>query len=214
MEPTASGPPLAPLRIRRRERAAIEIARCFSSVFNPFVTALALFVVIAHATTTTAASFWALLALATAFTSLAPIAYVYWLYATGRISDLDMSIRAERERVLFVFVLFYALGTLATWLAHSPPLMVASLAGYTVAALLVAIITRGWKISMHALGVTAPLVVLVYLYGAQPLPFFILIPLVDWSRVKLRKHTPLQVVAGTALGACSVLVFFRLFRLI
>ena len=63
------------------------------------MTALALFVVIAHATTTTLVGFWQLLGIALCFTSLAPLGYVLWLYATGRISDLDMSIRAERERV-------------------------------------------------------------------------------------------------------------------
>jgi membrane-associated phospholipid phosphatase len=75
-------------------------------------------------------------------------------------------------------------------------------------------ITRYWKISTHALGVAAPLVVLIYLYRLQPLPFLILIPIVCWSRVWLRAHTVLQVVAGTALGIASVLVFFRIFKLI
>jgi len=35
---------------------------------------------------------------------------------------------------------------------------------------------------------------------------WMLIPLVGWSRVWLRAHTVLQVVAGIALGAISVLV--------
>jgi membrane-associated phospholipid phosphatase len=37
---------------------------------------------------------------------------------------------------------------------------------------------------------------------------------VGWSRVYLRAHTALQVVAGTALGIASVLIFFRIFKLI
>jgi membrane-associated phospholipid phosphatase len=99
-------------------------------------------------------------------------------------------------------------------LIHAPALLVASMAGYTAAALVVQYITRYWKISTHALGITAPLVVLIYLYGEQPLPFLVLIPIVAWSRVWLRAHTTLQVLAGIALGATSVLVFFRIFRLI
>jgi membrane-associated phospholipid phosphatase len=54
----------------------------------------------------------------------------------------------------------------------------------------------------------------VYLSGLQPVPFLVLSPLVGWSRVWLRAHTVWQVVAGTALGAFSVLFFFRVFHLI
>ncbi len=61
-------------------------------------------------------------------------------------------------------------------------------------------------------GITAPLVALTYLYGWDPLPFLILIPLVGWSRVYLKAHTIAQVCAGTLLGAVSVVLFFRIFR--
>jgi membrane-associated phospholipid phosphatase len=198
----------------RRRRVLTDVARIFSTVCNPFLTALALFVIIAHQEARNISGFWYLLFTTTFFTSIGPMLYVLWLYATDRIADLDMSVRGERERVFGIFVLFYACGTLVLHLIHAPPLVVASMAGYTAAALVVQYITRYWKISTHALGITAPLVVLIYLYGEQPLPFLVLIPLVGWSRVWLRAHTLLQVVAGVALGASSVLVFFKIFRLI
>jgi membrane-associated phospholipid phosphatase len=125
-----------------------------------------------------------------------------------------MSVRSERERVFGIFVIFYAMGTLVLWLLHAPALLTASMAGYTGASLVTQYITRYWKISTHALGISAPLVVMIYLYGLQPLPFLVLIPIVGWSRVWLRAHTVLQVIAGTALGGLSVLVCFRLFKLI
>jgi membrane-associated phospholipid phosphatase len=93
-------------------------------------------------------------------------------------------------------------------------MLVASMAGYKAAAFVVQSITRFWKISTHALGITAPLVALVVLYGQQPLPFAVLIPLVGWSRVYLKAHTTLQVIAGTLLGFISVYVFFRLFHVV
>jgi membrane-associated phospholipid phosphatase len=214
MEPIAAAPRATPLRTSRRRRVLTDLARIFSTIFNPFLTSFALFVVIAHDRARDTNTFWLLLFTSTLFTSIAPMLYILWLYATDRIADLDMSVRSERERVFGIFVLFFALGTGSLYLLHAPPLMTASMAGLTSASLVVQYITRYWKISTHALGITAPLVVLVYLYGAQPLPFFALIPIVGWSRVWLRAHTVLQVVAGTALGAASVLIFFRLFRLI
>ena len=203
-----------PLRPSRRRRVLTDLARIFSTICNPFLTSLLLFVIIAHEKATDTPTFWKLLFTSTLFTSIGPMLYVLWLYSTDRIADLDMSVRREREKVFGVFVIFYGLGTATLWLTHAPPLMTASMAGYTAASLVVQYITRYWKISTHALGITAPLVVLIYLYGVQPLPFLILIPLVGWSRVWLRAHTPLQVVAGTVLGAGSVLLFFRAFHLI
>jgi membrane-associated phospholipid phosphatase len=207
-------PRATPIRLSRRRRVLTDLARIFSTICNPFLTALALFVIIAHAEAKSTTNFWFLLFTSTFFTSLGPMLYVLWLYATDRIADLDMSVRSEREKVFITFVLFYAVGTLVLWMIHAPTLLVATMAGYTAAALVVQYITRYWKISTHALGVTAPLVGLVYLYGQQPLPFVVLIPIVGWSRVYLKAHTILQVVAGVLLGLISVLVFYHIFRLL
>ncbi|MDQ6826648.1 MAG: phosphatase PAP2 family protein [Candidatus Eremiobacteraeota bacterium] len=195
-------------------RVWLDLAKIFSTIFNPFLTALALFVILAHATTHTTEQFWYLLFLSTFFTSTGPMLFVLWLYATGRISDLDMSVRRERETVFGAFVVFYLVGTITLWLTHAPTFLIASMAGYTLSTLVVQYITRYWKISTHALGITAPLVALSIIYGRQPLPFLVLIPIVCWSRVYLRAHTFMQVMAGAALATLSVALFFRIFHLL
>jgi membrane-associated phospholipid phosphatase len=214
MKSVPSSPQAIPRSASRRRRVLTDVARIFSTVLNPFLTALALFVIVAHEKAKDTPTFWFLLFTSTFFTSIGPMLYVLWLYATDQISDLDMSVRSERERVFFIFVVFYFVGTLVLLAVHAPALLTASMAGYTGAALVTQYITRYWKISTHALGISAPLVVMIYLYHLQPLPFLVLIPIVGWSRVWLRAHTVLQVVAGTALGIVSVLIFFRFFKLI
>jgi membrane-associated phospholipid phosphatase len=198
----------------RRRRVLIDLARIFSTVCNPFVTAIVLYVILAHAYATDTLTFWSWLFVSAFFSSLGPMLYVLLLYWSGRVSDLDMSVRREREEVFSIFVISYFLGTLSLYAMHAPPIIYASMAGYTAAAFLVQIITRYWKISTHALGITAPLVALVVLYGKQPLPFALLIPIVGWSRVYLKAHTIAQVLAGTLLGFLSVYVFFRLLHVI
>ena len=123
---SAPAPRLTQLRARRR-RVLRDLARIFSTVFNPFVTSFALFVILAHEEAHDAPSFWFLLFTSAFFTSIAPMLYVLWLYSTDRITDLDMSARSEREAVFSVFVVFYGLGTVALWLAHAPTLITASL---------------------------------------------------------------------------------------
>ena len=179
-----------------------------------FALAAALIVILAHIGAKDTFDFWRLLFISTFFTSLGPMLYVFWLYATDRISDLDMSKRDEREQVFVVFVIFFTLGTIDLWLIGAPAIVTASMAGYAVSSLVVQWITRYWKISTHALGITAPLIALCVIYGTRPLPFLVLIPIVCWARVYLRAHTLLQVVAGVGLAAVSTLVVFRLFHVV
>ncbi len=200
---------VVPLRHRRIWR---DLARILSTIFNPFLTALALFVILADVSAANTLDFWRLLFLSTFFTSIGPMLYVFWLYGTGRISDLDMSVRREREMVFSAFVIFDLCGAAALWFTHAPRLLVAAMLGYLVSTLIVQYITRYWKISTHALGITAPLVALTLLYGRQPLPFLILIPMVCWARIYLKAHTVMQVVAGAALALATTAFFFSVFH--
>jgi membrane-associated phospholipid phosphatase len=204
----------SPTPLRVRARVWTDVARIFSTVCNPFLTALLLFLILAGARSRTNTDFWVLLGNSAFFTSIGPMLYVFWLYATDRISDLDMSKREEREQVFVVFVIFFALGTIDLWLIGAPAIITASMAGYAASSLVVQWITRYWKISTHALGITAPLIALCVIYGTRPLPFLILIPIVCWARVYLRAHTILQVIAGVALATVSTLVVFRLFHVV
>lgn len=212
-------PPLAPVPIKNR-RVWRDLAKILSTIFNPFLTALALFVILSHRAAFEGANaqgtneFWWLLFMSTLFTSIGPMLFIFWLYATDRISDLDMSIREEREKVFFVFVMFYLAGTATLWFTGAPKLLVAALAGYTLSTAVVQYITRYWKISTHAVGITAPLVALSLLYGRQPWPFLVLIPMVCWARVYLRAHTIMQVVAGAVLATISVGFFFWAFHIV
>ncbi len=203
----------SPVFLKKKRDVWRDAARILSTIFNPFLASLALFIILSHARAASTENFWWLLFFSTFFTSTGPMAFVFWLYARDRISDLDMSIRAERETVFGGFVVFYLAGTIALWLTHSPKLLIASMAGFTLSTIVVQYITRYWKISTHALGISASLVALTWLYGRQVWPFLMLIPLVCWARVYLKAHTVLQVIAGACLATFSVVFFFWLFHI-
>jgi membrane-associated phospholipid phosphatase len=73
-------------------------------------------------------------------------------------------------------------------------------------------ITRRWKISIHTTGIAGPLVALTYQFGWMLLPLYILIPIVGLARVKMHRHTQLQVVAGGILGVAMTIVQLYYFR--
>jgi membrane-associated phospholipid phosphatase len=201
---------IVPIKNRRIWR---DLARSLSTIFNPFLTAFALFAILAHIGAKETLDFWRLLFVSTFFVSLGPMLYVFWLYATDRISDLDMSVREQREMVFSAFVIFDALGVAALWLMHAPRLMIAAMLGYLASTLIVQYITRYWKISTHAIGITAPLAALTLLYGRQPLPFLVLVPMVCWARVYLKAHSLMQVLAGAALAVATTAFFFSVFHI-
>lgn len=198
----------------REHRAAVEFARALSTIFNPFLTATALFIIVSHAFSKTTPQFWLLSLVGLFFFTIAPLGCVLYLYVTGRISDFDMSERTERKRVFLAFVVIYLIAALSLTLTHAPTALVAITWGYWGTSLATMLITRRWKISTHAFGITGSFAALFFLFKIQPLPYALLVPLVCWARIYLRSHTIAEVLGGAALAVASTFFFFKIFHLI
>jgi membrane-associated phospholipid phosphatase len=198
----------------RGHRAAVEFAKALSTIFNPFICASALFIITSHAFSTSTREFWVLSAVSVILFTVAPLLCLLLLYVTGRISDFDMSDRFEREKIFLVIVAIDLVAAIGFTIARVPVQIVAIAWGYWGTALATMIITRYWKISTHAFGITGPFAVMFLLFKLQPLPYVPLVPLVCWARVYLRAHTVAQVLAGATLAIASTLIFFRLFHLL
>lgn len=198
----------------REHRAVVEFARSLSTIFNPFVCATALFVILAHAYSSSTIRFWELSFAGIFFFAVAPMLCVFYLYLSGRISDFDMSDRSERRRAFIAFVIVDVVAASFLTIVHAPTVLIAMTWGYVFATLATMCITRWWKISTHAFGVTGPFAAMFILFGLQPLPYVAVVPLVCWARVYLRAHTTAQVLGGAVLAIASTVVVFRLFHLV
>ncbi|HXW51796.1 MAG TPA: hypothetical protein VEJ41_07385 [Candidatus Acidoferrales bacterium] len=198
----------------REHRAVAEFARSLSTIFNPFICATALFIIVARAFSLSTWHFWELSLVGLFFFTVAPMLCVFYLYLSGRIGDFDMSDRWERRRAFIAFVIVDVAAAVFLILVHAPSVLIAITCGYVLSTAVIMLITRWWKISTHAFGVTGPFAVMFLLFGWQPLPYVAIVPLVCWARVYLRAHTALQVLAGAALAVVSTLAVFRVFHLI
>ena len=198
----------------REHRAVFEFARTLSTIFNPFVCATALFIIVSHVYSTSTLHFWELSFAGLFFYAIAPVLSVFYLYLSGRISDFDMSDRIERSRAFLTFVIIDLIAAIVLTLAHAAVQLVAIAWGLFSATVAIMIITRWWKISTHAFGITGPFAVMYVLFGLAPLPYVAIVPLVWWARVYLRAHTASQVFAGAVLAVGSTVLVFRLFHLI
>ncbi len=107
----------------------------------------------------------------------------------------------ERRLVPFLLILVSTLVGLVVMLAGSAPGDVLALAWSMVATLLAClVITRWWKVSVHATVAGGALATIVLLYGPWYLLLVPALVLVCWSRVVVEDHTVAQVVVGAVLG--------------
>ncbi|WP_126581536.1 hypothetical protein [Tengunoibacter tsumagoiensis] len=176
----------------------IQFARFISTIFSPATISLPLILLVAFYHPNPAALQYAGVTLL--FLSIGPLLYILIGVSTGQFTDIDVSDRSQRTGP-FLFIIGSSLvGALILSFANGPKDLITILVLTALTSALMMIITFWWKISMHAASIAAVSTMLTMLYGVVILPAFLLVILVDWSRVVLKRHTLGQVIAGSSLG--------------
>lgn len=130
-----------------------------------------------------------------------PALSIIYMVRSGRIDGLYPRQRQQRNGLLLVGLFSYGLGGLALYAAGAPALLLAAGVSFAAATLLVFLVNLRWKISIHCVGVAGAAGLLLLAFGVgEAWPCLLAVVLVAWARLHLRAHTPLQVVAGLALG--------------
>lgn len=135
-----------------------------------------------------------------------PIAY----YSRRGIIDLDISDRRKRPRFFGMSLIGYSLGAIAFGLLYATSLMVLSIA-YVCVTLSVAAISFFWKVSVHASGIAGPVTGLTYVFGWIAAPLYLLLLPTGWARLRLRAHTPWQLIAGIIVAALVTFLVYTVF---
>ena len=150
---------------------------------------------------------WSLVSFEIGFAILLPVLFISWLLRRGKISDFDVYLRRQRFWP-YLFTVFCSLATLGLfWVLNAPSLLLALAAAALAQIVAMFAINFFWKISAHAAGAAGFATLLFYIVGAAAFPVFLLIPLMIWSRLRLRRHTLGQTLAGALLGVL-IFVFF------
>jgi hypothetical protein len=179
--------------------ASFWLARMVSAVFSPPLVGLVSIIPVSTNLSEPGASYWA--GAYVALVVAVPAAYVMWLLRRGLVTDFDLSVRDQRVRPMLMALACMALGWLALRLGGAPDLLTL-VAGATLAqtALMLAI-TLFWKISAHCAAWAALWVLAWALAGPGAAAIGLVLPLIAWARVRMRRHDLLQTVAGSILGA-------------
>ncbi len=176
-------------------------ARAVTEVLSPAVVVVALPLAVAwHATghDPVATFGWGLLV--ALFYSVLPMAFVVRGARRGRWDGHWVRDRAHRTVPLLV-CLASSLAGMAIMLAGGAPREVVALAWAMILTLVAClVITRWWKVSVHATVAGGAVAMVAFLYGPWLLSLALLVALVCWSRVVVEDHTVAQVLAGAVLG--------------
>jgi membrane-associated phospholipid phosphatase len=203
--PDTSGETFATVASRRDA-----LAKWLSIVFNPLFTGIAAYLVIGFYAPSGGADGPAWAGTAITLQVLPPLVFYLVQLRRGAFSDMDVSVREERNQ-LYLVGSITVLATLAglALLGAPPPLMAVGV-GTLVLGVVCGIVNLFWKISMHAAGMGSLATVALLYAGALGLALWGLAAAVGWARVRTRNHTPLQVLAGFFASATVMAVAFAL----
>lgn len=125
---------------------------------------------------------------------------IAYTWIKNRNLEIDIPKKEDRLYPLLWIILSYLLGVIVLFIISAPAIITVLMFCYFFNTLVVLLISLFWKISIHSVGVAGPVAVLIYVFGYPGLIFLLLIPIVMWSRLFLKRHTRSQVIAGASLG--------------
>jgi membrane-associated phospholipid phosphatase len=191
------------------------LARALSIVFHPLLTAAYLLVAVTaiDASSVWPAAGWLVLVLGLSIGG--PALYLWLRVRSKQAEDFQIMLRRQRLRPLLASLGFGALALAVVLSAGGPRALELALSVGVANGIVLALITLGWKISFHTATLTGAVAVLWWYVGTGAAALLVLVMVVGWARLRLRRHTPAQVVAGALVaGAVSTVVILGLHRVL
>jgi membrane-associated phospholipid phosphatase len=177
------------------------IAHWISQIGSPPVMGLTAFVLTVSQLSTP--QLWVWIILYPLLSMVSPVAFLIWQVRRGDVTDLDIHFRQQRKWSLIVTIVGFMVSWIIMRLGGAPPVLLMMAGMGVLQWLAIYLITLRWKISVHSASVSGTILFIIWGFGAPLTPVALVIPLVAWSRVKLRRHTPAQVIAGIVLGCVA-----------
>jgi membrane-associated phospholipid phosphatase len=186
------------------------LARWVSNIFNPAILAVISQILAAVQIATPIAWRWVIYSILV--TTITPFMMITYLVKKGKVTDIDIFHRQQRY-FPYLFTIACSIAILAVmWVRLAPSLLVYLLFAAILQGIILFSVNLRWKISAHSAGIANFCVFVMYLFGVVAIPIMALIPIMIWSRVRLRRHTLLQTLAGACLGVLVLGAFLLYFN--
>jgi len=133
--------------------------------------------------------------------TILPLITSSFLIKQNKITDFEI-INSKKRNTFFILLCFYFLIN-ALILRNIPDLGFINLLLF-IDVLVLALITRIWKISSY-IALDTMMILCVFYLKSQVLFLIVLIPILACARIYIGKHTPKQVILGVLV---SIIIFF------
>lgn len=155
---------------------------------------------------------WAILCLI--FATIIPFLFIFILYRKKLVYDLHLPKKENRIKPLIIAIISYIMGFFILYVLGAPLFLKAIFAISLTNAIILTTITYFWKISFHTSWITITSISFYVLFGKWMLLLLLLIPLIGWARVKIKRHTIMQVIMGAVISAIITLFIFSRYNLL
>lgn len=190
-----------------------KLAKLLSVVLGPQVWLPVFLLIFIFKTGLTREQITVLLPTLLVFQVFIPLGYLYFAFKSGKVADLDLTKREERHVPLIVSLISWLISLVLVCFFGNQLLLHLYLIIF-VLIIITTVITKFWKISLHMSINTLGSILVNFLFNWK-FPFlYFSIPLVFWARLRLKKHTVNQLLAGFIINAVFILTALRFFNYI
>jgi membrane-associated phospholipid phosphatase len=175
------------------------VARLITDVLEPKNWIIATIALLGWGADRLAGLGWA--ALIAFFAAVLPTLFIRFGIRRWGWADRHVGAKRERMTALTFTTASVTVGVVLMFALGAPHKMTGYIVGMLASAVVIAAITVAWKISVHCAVASAGVMIAALTFSPYILTAYVLVALVAWSRVKLRDHTPAQVIGGALLGA-------------
>lgn len=188
---------------------ASRLAKIVSYVFEGSVLAVPTFIMICFYRQEDPERSFINLIVSIVFAVMIPYFFVLYLYKSGRIKDLHLPRRKDRILPVCTSIACFIAAYFIIDLLGAITLLKDVFLIYIVALIFFGIITLFWKISFHTSYITLFCLICILIFGKIAFFTVVLIFLVSWARIRLKRHTLAQVLAGIGLNlAITILILY------
>lgn len=190
--------------------SANKLAEVVAFIFHPLLVVIPtlLIAMTRLGSTLGQAIFWTVLSIA--IVNLPMALLLFWGVRSGKYSDASVSVREQRTSIYAVGGACLVILLTVLIIGKAPAVIIACLISAVIATALGYWINRYTKLSLHSAAMAGCTAVLLWTAPLIGVIMAIFAPLVGWARIRLKHHTPVQILIGWMVFMICVFVVFQM----
>jgi hypothetical protein len=136
--------------------------------------------------------------------------FILFMVRQGKFTDYDVSKREQRPILFLVSMLLAVVYLIGLFLFHAPSVLFVVTFTIILGIFFASIINTWIKASMHVATIASLIAGLALIYGGFYYLLLLLIPLVGYIRVRAKRHTVPETIAGAMLGLSLSLIMYTI----